>query len=706
VHGGTVVRFEESYRSLANVLTLPDRHEPSVNVLALVRDWLQLADATPWLIILDNADEMETFFPVRSQNGENQHEPLASYLPKTGNGKIVITSRNRRVAEKLTGSHKAIQEVPTMDSHEALKILQKKLSRDVDQDAAIDLARVLDFIPLAVSQAAAYINRRAPRVSIQSYLDEFQQNEKQKRSLLNRDTGDLRRREDVSNSVVTTWQVTFEQIQQERPTAANLLLLLSFFQSQNIPEFMLSGYNIATSDWGRGNGDDHNDENLEDDLDVLRGYSLIRLSTTSGLFDMHALVQFCTRVWLSESYLKFAQVKSLFLSLSVEHFPSGDVETWTRCQLLLPHMKPLLDDEPKDKLIIIDWSELLAKISWYMQMIEDHSAAESIAKKALESCRELLGDEHSKTLEIMRLLSSVYFLQGRLKDAELLKIQVMKTSQKILGDEHPDTLSSMSGLATTYRMQGKFVEAESLGLQVMETSKRIFGDGHPKTLSTMSDLASIYVSHGRLAEAEELATQEIKFRKMVLGDEDLNVLETIFNLALIFQEQGKLAEAASLCLHVVEARKRVLGDEHLDVLNAMVNLGFIFQQQGRLKEAESFYVQVIEIRERVLGYEHPSVLDAMVYLILIFREQGRLIEAESLGTQVIEVRKKALGDEHPDVLDAMVDLAFIYQEQGRSGDALVLLRDTVCHMQRILGPDDRATIYGLEILSEWEYDQT
>lgn len=218
-----------------------------------------------------------------------------------------------------------------MSSLEALKILENKSSQDIDHDAAIDLARALDFIPLAMNQAAAYINRRAPRVSIRSYLDKFRKNEKQKKSLLNRDAGDLRRREDVSNSVVITWQVTFEQIRQERPTAANLLLLMSFFQPQNIPEFMLSGYNIVTSDCGDGNDDD--DEDLEDDLDVLRSYSLIRLSTTSGLCDMHALVQFCTKIWLLEcNGNNFALLKSQFLSLSAEHFPSGEFETWARCQ--------------------------------------------------------------------------------------------------------------------------------------------------------------------------------------------------------------------------------------------------------------------------------------------------------------------------------------------------------------------------------------
>ncbi|KAL6910181.1 hypothetical protein GGI43DRAFT_389514 [Trichoderma evansii] len=715
VHGGTEARFEESYRSLANTLALPDRNDPNVNVLALVRDWLQKAEAQPWLMILDNADEMETLFP-NSENKDNQREPLASYLPKTGNGKIVITSRNRSVAEKLTGSHKAIREVPTMDSLETLKILENKLSRDVDRDAAIDLARALDFIPLAVNQAAAYINRHAPRVSIRAYLDEFQQNEEQKKSLLNRDAGDLRRREDVSNSVVITWQVTFEQIRQERPTAANLLLLMSFFQPQNIPRFMLSGYNIVAS-IEDVNSDSYENievnlgedlgEDLEDDLDVLQSYSFIRLSTTSGLYDMHALVQFCTKVWLLESSEdNYARLKYLFWGLGAEHFPSGEFGTWARCRLLLPHMKSCLDEEPTNDLDVIEWSGLLAKVSWYMLQIGDYFAAESITLKILDSRKKLLGDdENLYTMKIMAILSAAYFSQGRVDEAELLLLKVIRASTKLCGDEHPKTMGYMSTLVNIHRVQGRFGDAELLGVRVVETSKKIWGDEHLTTLSNMSNLANTYREQGRYAEAELLGVQVMETSKKILGDEHPETLDSLFFLASTYKKQQRLAEAESLFLQVTQTRKKILGDEHPRVLRDMFNLCLIFQEQGRLREAELLAKHVIETRKRILGDEHPDVLEAMNDLADMMREQERLTEAESLYVEVIETRKKVLGDEHPDVFDSMIDLAIVFQQQGRLDDALKLLRDTVSRMQRILGPEHKVTLFGSKILRKLEQEQ-
>ncbi|KAK3192040.1 hypothetical protein K4F52_002085 [Lecanicillium sp. MT-2017a] len=187
VHGSTKAAFEESYRSLADRLALPRRHDPKVNILTLVRDWLQRDDVASWLLILDNADDLDVFF------SHKEELPIASYLPKTINGKVLVTSRNLNVAEKLTGSHKAIKQVDTMGSNEALLLLQKKLTCGFDEDAAACLIRCLECIPLAVQQAAAYINRRC--ISIDTYIKRFQHSDKQQVKLLKHDGGDIRRHE-------------------------------------------------------------------------------------------------------------------------------------------------------------------------------------------------------------------------------------------------------------------------------------------------------------------------------------------------------------------------------------------------------------------------------------------------------------------------------------------------------------------------------
>ncbi|KAH7116613.1 hypothetical protein B0J13DRAFT_204473 [Dactylonectria estremocensis] len=193
----------------------------------------------PWMMVLDNADSVDVFFT--GAHGSHD-QPLASFLPKTGRGSIIITSRNTDAAERLAGLD-AIYNVPIMEKSQALQLLQNRLGECAEDDAIItDLDDDLNYMPLAITQAATYIKRRRPRMSVSAYVDEFRRSHKKKASLLNRDGGDLRRDESASNSIVTTWQITFEQIRRDRPSAADLLSFMSFFNPQGIPEFALQTY--------------------------------------------------------------------------------------------------------------------------------------------------------------------------------------------------------------------------------------------------------------------------------------------------------------------------------------------------------------------------------------------------------------------------------------------------------------------------------
>ncbi|KAF6780635.1 Kinesin light chain 5, partial [Colletotrichum musicola] len=328
------------------------------------------------------------------------------------------------------------------------------LGQDVDDAAAVRLVGKLEYIPLAINQAAAYINKRSPRVTVQSYLSEFQRSEKKKGSLLRSDRGDLRRYDGLSNSVVVTWQVTFEQIKREKPRAANLLSLMSYFSAQNIPEYMLHDYNSSFMDVQK-NSDDNDDDDetsedsdFEDDLDVLRGYSLITMTATPGFCEMHSLVQFCTKIWISEFGCTEPWGR-LFLQSASRHFPSGVFETWGQCQMLMPHIQPLLDKRPSEERDRLDWSKLLTNVSWYLVMLGNFSRAEVIVQQAVSTQTEILGQEHPSTLTSMGNLASTFRNQGRWKEAEKLDVRVMETSVRVLGEEHPDTLTSMANLAST-----------------------------------------------------------------------------------------------------------------------------------------------------------------------------------------------------------------------------------------------------------------
>ncbi|KAF1809530.1 hypothetical protein P152DRAFT_476429, partial [Eremomyces bilateralis CBS 781.70] len=107
LHASTKARFEEAYRDIADRLEFPGRENPKADILRLVRNWLCEETNGQWTMILDNVDNLETFFPSRDdKKDEPSRSPpasLAAYLPQSRNGSTLITSRNKDAAARLSG---------------------------------------------------------------------------------------------------------------------------------------------------------------------------------------------------------------------------------------------------------------------------------------------------------------------------------------------------------------------------------------------------------------------------------------------------------------------------------------------------------------------------------------------------------------------------------------------------------------------------
>jgi tetratricopeptide (TPR) repeat protein len=614
-----VARFEEGYRKVAERVKIPKWDEPETEILRLVSNWLCDEANAHWVMIVDNADDPSVFFHQRdgsaSKDGSSSSAPQANsisdFLPQSPNGSILITSRNRELAYKLTESTSDIINVNPMEQGHALALLQRKLGTDLEGNDATELLQTLDYMPLAITQAAAYIRQRAPRTTVSRYLQDLLKGDRERASILKKDVGDSRRDGTASNSIIASWQISFEHIRGYKPSAARLLSLMSLFDRQGISESLLNHRYLE--------GDAEDD--FEEDIQILSSYSLIGMNVYGNVFEMHRLVQFSTKTWL-ELNGELEKWKEHYIKVLDEVFPVGKYENWKTCQDLFPHAENVLMYRPTNEVHLEKWSSILYNAAWYADDKGNYDTAEEMNRRALEGYGKALGLEHSSTLNSKANLASTFRSQGRWKEAEELEVQVMETRKRVLGKEHPHTLSSMGNLASTFGNQGRWKEAEELEVQVMETSLRVLGEEHPHTLSSMANLAATYRNQGRWKEAEELEVQVMETRKRVLGKEHPDTLNSMGNLASTYRDQGRWKEAEELEVQVIETSLRVLGEEHPDTLNSMGNLASTYRDQGRWKEAEELFVQVIEARKRVIGEEHPDTLNSMAHLASMLQSQG------------------------------------------------------------------------------------
>lgn len=149
-----------------------------------------------------------------------------------------MTTRSREIALKLVEQSDVIAVEP-MDEAHALALFEKKLGKKDESKDVAELVAALEFMPLTIVQAAAYVSHRAPRHSVRQHLEQFEKSDHKRTNLLNYKKGQLRRDRDAKNAIIITWQISFDYILQTRPSAADLLSLTSFFDRQGIPEALL-----------------------------------------------------------------------------------------------------------------------------------------------------------------------------------------------------------------------------------------------------------------------------------------------------------------------------------------------------------------------------------------------------------------------------------------------------------------------------------
>ena len=594
--------------------------------------------------------------------------PLIDYLPHS-KGSMLITTRNKRLAKRLAGI-RALIVVNPMAPQEAQKLLLEKRQATSpshsDEDQSRRLVEALGFIPLAITQAAAFINENLN--SLTEYLEMLRTSDSEMQQLLNEDLGDLRRDSQSHNSIVMTWKMSFDLISKQEPRAAEMLSRMAFLDRNGIPEILLRDRSDPSVDFKKA-------------LGTLLAFSLIkRKAVNRAEYELHSLVQLICQKWLKMQGTTAKWQMSAFIVVA-DVFPTGHYKTWTGCESLLPHALKVLEYGPNEA-YLMPFSNLLSRVASFDMEQGRYEMARIRFLAASEMLKNSLGLENDLTLRCIADLACTYRAQGHFEEAEKLLVQVLEIGRRVLGVEHRDTLRFMNHLAVTYQRQHRWDLAEKLHTQVLEARKRVLGAEHPQTLGTMSSLASSYSMQQNWEEAEKLFLQVLEIKKRVLGSEHPNVLYTMNNLAIMYDSLRRREEAETLYVQVLNVTERVLGAEHPNALSIMYNLAFTYARQNRWDEAEKLFLYVIEVNKRVLGAEHPDTLVSMNILAVTYMKQRLWEKAGTLLAEMLEVTKRMLGAEHPATQTsmrnfAMRNFAIVCYRQERQDEAIAMAENIV-----------------------------
>ncbi len=684
------------YAALAHALNLPEKDaaEQSIAIAAVKRS---LDQRKNWLLIFDNAIDLET---------------VRRYVPQAGLGHVLITSRSAH----WQGAATALP-VKTFGRAEAIDFLCRRTNESATP-AANALAEALGDLPLALEQAAAYCN--AAQKTLAEYLALFRT---QQSKLLARG----RPATDYAHTVATTWELAFQQVQTQNPTAGSasvigaersadilsagkdacatsnataLLHLCAFLSPEEIPRKSLwQGVQQAQAETPALAA--LIDELAFDEAIIaLRQYSL--LEATPEALSLHRLVQAVTRDRLAK------KEKPLWVEAAVrvlaEVFPSGndpvDVHSWPVCGQWLRHSLLAAEFAQEQNVAMENVSLLLNQAGIYLYARAQYQEAEPLYRRSLAIREEKLGSNHPDVAQSLNNLAGLLQSQGKYAEAEPLYRRSLAIWEEKLGADHPQVATSLNNLAALLRTQGKYAEAEPLYRRSLAIREEKLGSNHPQVATSLNNLAGLLESQGKYAEAEPLYRRSLAIHEETLGQDHPQVATSLNNLAALLESQGKYEKAEPLYRRSLAIVEKQLGEDHPHIATSLNNLALLLKSQGKYAEAEPLYRRSLAIREEKLGSNHPDVAQSLNNLALLLQSQGKHAEAEPLYRHSLAIREEKLGSNHPDVAQSLNNLAALLQSQGKYEKAEPLFRRSLAIDEKAYGPDHPDVATDLNNLAE------
>ena len=321
-------------------------------------------------------------------------------------------------------------------------------------------------------------------------------------------------------------------------------------------------------------------------------------------------------------------------------------------------------------------------------------------ERALALQRELLGDDHPATLNLIHDLGYLLKQQGKLDEAESLLREAMEGRRRQLGDEHPVTLLSINHMGLLLHYQNRLDEAEPLYREALDGRRRVLGNDQVGTLTSIHNMGTLRSSQGRWRQAEPLYREALKGQRRLLGDDHEYTMRSINNLGLCLKRLGKTNEAETLYREVLDLKRRVLGDKHWETLVSITNMGTLLMAQDKLEEAELHLREAVAGCRDKLGIEHQHTLTSISHLGKLLYKKEKFDEAETCYREALQGQRRLLGDEHAYTLASLTAVGKLLCEQGKYDKAESFYREALEVRRRTLGDEHPQTLVSQRSLAD------
>ena len=539
----------------------------------------------PWLLVVDNADDLRS--PICPTGVEKICKgPWQRNARAPKNGHILFTTRKnaKDTAAFLRLSPTNCLELQCFSEEEGALFLIRRTGLEGESlyQGAIDLAKELGGLPLALEQAAAYISALPISITFKDYLDKYRH--VKLRLLQQKSVTALSVEAQHRLSVHTTWEMNFSFVIKNSPAAATMMRIASFLTSESIPLDVINP-GLPTLNQAELREAARSKIETAHILQVLTCYSLFSVDQHNRVFGVHKLVQEVVRDSLTTSLKE----ETLVAAMRIIHCALTKKTEHCENLTLNKDVRDLLEMKEEDKNILIT---LLLNF----RQVKDHIKTQIESSKG-NFVRVLFRDE-----TFFRLCSFVERLVGvdisfhRLKSefADFL-LQV----RKMHSEGEPNILVAMLHASVSKR--------NCLGLQSYEESKTLADE----TVQKLRELE----------ESDAIIDDDTKYR----------VLQ---HKASFYAMEGQWEKNFKALLELEKLR---LSDGCFVELQILTGRAENFLSSCNFKQVMERYQNALKRARRMYPPNKPLLLKVLQYIACHLYNERKLREAKPYADELVEI---------------------------------------------------------------------
>ena len=397
---------DELHARLADLVGVLAIETPETAIEPRLRAVLRWLDDHPgWLLIVVGVDTEDSATAIHN---------LMAHLQS---GHVLITSRITHWPAGVEPLELHVLDLPDAVAFLLERTRQRRKTPNDNADA-LEIAKMLDGLALALEQAGAYIETQPLSFA------EYRKHWESKRALV---LGWYDKRlMTYPASVAVTWETSFEQLD---PPAQSLLRILAWLAPEPIPLSLFEAELLVQKI-----------VEPREALANLASYSLTRFSDEADAVTVHRLVQEIARNRSSET----DRLGSLRIALDVVNalvpLKASDVRTWPVMNPLVPHAEIVARHGDKHE-IAEPTATLMNQLGQYHRARAQYRSAETLMRRSLAIVESSLGPDHPNVAIRLNNLAGLLRATNRLSEAEPLYrrgLVILWEFQRQTGHEHPN----------------------------------------------------------------------------------------------------------------------------------------------------------------------------------------------------------------------------------------------------------------------------